>query len=1591
MGLEGKPAPAWQTDDLADEWIEADEDVGEMNEPASRQPQQGTRTMYTDAQGSCNFGTSNVCSDRACEMTEQTTQVGTFVVHSDLPSVHLPQTPALGKKGGIKDMFSPLQLERLFEPPSPPKASLPSTPTPQQRMASTSHYLTSSRPANPSKLSQVVGASTGDEEAEVAGETDKQEDRPAGTETPAIIMFGQAKSSPDCRFTFSVPRSTQRFPARVNFGTPVALSSTPNDKTHNRLAQKTPFSISHPHAEHQLNPDDSRLRLFQFQYDTFTREHLSAIVDSFGVSSPSNVSNSRQSAGTMLPISPPKQDEREDVETFSRLRAAKRLKLTPPSELTPVGTLQPASQVQRSAMRRDYAGEARSFMQKIKRARGLSLISTVDVQDQRSVCPQPLVDSINTRVPSTRSDKLLPSESSSTATMNIENALAGKTSSMAYRKQAEDLMAKIKGDPQVASGRSDTSLVSQKSEEDVPRIRERSWAPSPETRPVSPVAKCLENKENLDSDIDHDPPSYAASIALNKDQLSNPFMVGNQPQALANPNRQGIVVMPVTIPEEISPAIADRIRSPNPTFLAPPAGPGNARFPAQLRSVSINEDLNRLVSAGSTVTTATTLTVGSADSCVKHAGPQMVRIAPADLPSIPERVGGMIFDRSLGRWMKERGPSDKTATRSSVRRSSQGSIPGMEGFTESEDPFRDIESLRDGESNHTPPEDIADAGLDEINRSQDENDGTEDMHIISSDSDSFDDSEDARVSTFTFDRPPTGVVQVMTGQEDDLGESDEDAATLEPEDESEEDEGESAHGKGDDEELYDNMASMSIQEDQPEFEEGVSMAFVNAREEHQRGNSDPARFRNQLNNMITSIKPHRRVAQPPRPALKSASVTPISKGGRSVSFSDGRKEGKIIGLHLDQGRSEVANRAFDVPQAVSLAATSVRSKRIMEMLDDLEESLHDDEQQNAGQQYMMAETMPHIPLGVQKDEGQLAVASPRSFARSRTIRRPGQSSPRRVNTSSRANATFLTECSFGVAHDRLVEVITDVQPFEPYWDSLTALDLSSKRLDSVARLKEFLPKLDSLSLNDNLLSWLSGIPGTVRTLSVASNALTSLTSFGHLKNLENLDISHNDIDSLQQLKCLSHLRELRADGNKITELDGLEDFDGLLKLSLESNTLHEVHLAKFRWSRLELLNLNNNQIETLTGLDAAPALVSLSLDNNFLSTLDQTEDVAEQDRVKSRDLRILHKLRTLRLSGNRLRYLNVARFPNLRTLYVDNNCLADGRPVQRGQGQRRLPRRLCGLHRLCKLENFSARNQNAARMRDSGLQLQTGDVRDIKRLYLSGNPLPLLFGTDTQACYNLVYLELAACRLTSLPVEFSSLLPNIRALNLNYNFLESDEIARGLAGLKRLRKLTIVGNRMTGTKVLVKMLSIMGQDIEMLDFRMNPCTLGWYLPLLVQDKDNGALLQPSEPLKVKHHAPFTSALPPTGRLSAEVPEGSEEAAKRRSGVVPSLPSSGADSPVGIGYRAACSSGKINKRCASQWEALDAQFRRGLPDKAYAGRLAYRGLIMRACPRITVLDGVRISEKERRKAEALLKRVLKETMVAGVPSHAPGQR
>ena len=98
-------------------------------------------------------------------------------------------------------------------------------------------------------------------------------------------------------------------------------------------------------------------------------------------------------------------------------------------------------------------------------------------------------------------------------------------------------------------------------------------------------------------------------------------------------------------------------------------------------------------------------------------------------------------------------------------------------------------------------------------------------------------------------------------------------------------------------------------------------------------------------------------------------------------------------------------------------------------------------------------------------------------------------------------------------------------------------------------------------------------------------------------------------------------------------------------------------------------------------------------------------------------------------------------------------------------------------------------------------------------LCYAGNPLKT--GFISEPCYNLLYLELAACRLTALPAGLARLAPNVRVLNLNYNFLAN---VRPLQGLTRLRRLSVIGSRVQASREFVRMLRGM-LDVEMLDFR----------------------------------------------------------------------------------------------------------------------------------------------------------------------------
>jgi hypothetical protein len=210
-----------------------------------------------------------------------------------------------------------------------------------------------------------------------------------------------------------------------------------------------------------------------------------------------------------------------------------------------------------------------------------------------------------------------------------------------------------------------------------------------------------------------------------------------------------------------------------------------------------------------------------------------------------------------------------------------------------------------------------------------------------------------------------------------------------------------------------------------------------------------------------------------------------------VSFSDGRKTGKIrdldVGrdtlrdLELEQGGGD--GNLFD--RSGGSLLPSARTRRIQGILEDMEELSESAVLQNgtladeAGLDEITPSKPSRHPEAIREPSNDISAffrAQPAPEGAEVTVeeeedhtistRAFGQA-PRSRNPT---DATFLTECSFGVAQDQLVKVITDVQPFEPHWEELRSIDLRGKGAESVARLKDFLPRLEEINLSVLLLN-----------------------------------------------------------------------------------------------------------------------------------------------------------------------------------------------------------------------------------------------------------------------------------------------------------------------------------------------------------------------------------------------------------------------------------------------------------------------------------------------------------------------------------------
>jgi Leucine-rich repeat (LRR) protein len=376
----------------------------------------------------------------------------------------------------------------------------------------------------------------------------------------------------------------------------------------------------------------------------------------------------------------------------------------------------------------------------------------------------------------------------------------------------------------------------------------------------------------------------------------------------------------------------------------------------------------------------------------------------------------------------------------------------------------------------------------------------------------------------------------------------------------------------------------------------------------------------------------------------------------------------------------------------------------------------------------------------------------------------------------------------------LVEKITEVEPFEPDWESMPELDLSNKQLDTLHMLDEFCTTVVTLDASNNAVSHLDGVPQSVRNLRMTHNLLSELTAWRQLTNLQYVDVSNNQIQSLSAFKDLVHLRTLRADNNQITNLDGIKFHDSLQVLRARGNFITHVDFDGTKMQRLTELDLENNNIAAFENSDQLTCLSTLNLQHNRLTSFSLSEGQS------------LPCLRYLKLSNNDLDTIDLTILPSLRLLHADRNNITN----------------ITGFSHCRRLDSLSLREQKGNDTLDTSFLDSACEVR---KLFLSGNRLS---GFNPRVDFlNLQYLELANCGLQSLVPDIGQLMPNLRFLNINFNAIDD---LWPLRYIPRLKKLLAAGNRLSDAAKVAKALAEF-PHLARLDLRDNGATLGFYAPV----------------------------------------------------------------------------------------------------------------------------------------------------------------
>ncbi|KAL8275042.1 hypothetical protein Esti_001098 [Eimeria stiedai] len=168
------------------------------------------------------------------------------------------------------------------------------------------------------------------------------------------------------------------------------------------------------------------------------------------------------------------------------------------------------------------------------------------------------------------------------------------------------------------------------------------------------------------------------------------------------------------------------------------------------------------------------------------------------------------------------------------------------------------------------------------------------------------------------------------------------------------------------------------------------------------------------------------------------------------------------------------------------------------------------------------------------------------------------------------------------------------------------LSLASRGLKQLLVLCNF-EKLLCVDVSDNKLASLYPLrlAANLVLLNASRNAVTSAAELSANHKLEHVDLSLNSIDTLGDWQYNPRLRVLRMRGNRLSSFaDANFKANNLLReLDISNNEVTSLeHLPVLRC--LDTLNVGYNKLKSLKGLEQLPCLVELHAEANCLNSLD---------------------------------------------------------------------------------------------------------------------------------------------------------------------------------------------------------------------------------------------------------------------------------------------------------------------------------------------------------------------------------------------------